>query len=304
MVKIASAYNGLVDADAIADGAMANASFYMHFPLRKKYPQPWVTPKQLADRGYLTPDGRVSFDDRDFIIFYVGDFDSAAWVYQSMCRLWDDPARGRIPLMWCISPIIDRRAPMALDYLRRTATRNDYFAAADNDAGYLNPGMLQEPRGISKLPSGLDAWARHCEPFYDRWGLTVTGFVIDGYAPGLNAAGLDCYARFSPNGIVPQQIPASLLHGNMPVIRAGYDLPHDPKKAADVIAERVKLRTIPFHTFRAILKSPGWYLQVHEALRTRNPKIELLDAPTFFELYRTYLKNNPDAARGKIKSPR
>jgi hypothetical protein len=31
-----------------------------------------------------------------------------------------------------------------------------------------------------------------------------------------------------------------------------------------------------------------------------NPKIELLDAPSFFELYRVYLKNTPDAAEGRI----
>ena len=304
LVKLASAYNGFIDGDALGFAAMANASFYMHFPLKKKYPQPWVTRGQLADRGYLTADGRVNFDGREFIIFYVGDYDAAAWVYQWMPAVWDHPDRGKIPLMWCISPVLERRAPMALDYLRRTATRNDYFATSDNGAGYLNPGMLQEPRAISALPCGLDAWARHCQPLYQRWGLTVTGFVIDGYAPGLNPAGLDCYARFSTNGIVPQQIPASLLHGDMPVIRAGYDLPHEVDKAARTIAERVHVRTIPFHWCRAILKKPDWYVRLHRKLATTAPKIELLDTPTFFELYRIYLRNNPQAARGKIESPR
>lgn len=304
LVRITSAFNAFIDADALGDAAMANASFYQHFPMKAHYPQPWKTRQELIERGYLTRDSQVRFDGRQFIIFYVGDFDSAAWVYQWMPKLWDDSDRGKVPLMWCISPIIERRAPMALDYLRRTASHADYFAAADNGAGYLNPGMLQEPRAISGLPSGLDLWGRHCQTHYRRWDLTITGFIIDGYAPGLNPAGLDCYARFSPNGIVPQQIPASLLHGNLPVLRAGHDLPGDPAQAASVIAERAAARSIPFHWFRAILKSPAWYAQVVAKLRTDHPEIELLDAPTFFELYRAWLEQHPDAAQGKIESER
>jgi len=296
--KIVSSYNGFMDADAIGFAAMANASFYMHFPLKDRYPQPWVTREDLRKRGYLTPDGKVDFKDREFIIFYVGDWDAAAWVYQYMPVVWDHKDRGKIPLMWCVSPVLERRAPHVLDYLRRTASPNDYFAAADNGAGYLNPGMLQEPRE-SGLPSGLDIWARHCKPLYDKWGITITGFVIDGFAPGLNQAGLDCYASFSPNGIVPQKIPPSLLHGDMPVLRADRDLGDSPEKAAQIIVERVKARQLPFTWFRAIIKTPEWYVRAYEAARAQNPKIELLDAPTFFELYRIYLQTNPEAAAGK-----
>jgi hypothetical protein len=298
--KIVSAYNGFIDADAIGMGAIANASFWMHYPLKNRYPQRWVTKDDLTSRGYLTEDGKVKFGGRDFIIFYVGDFDSAAWVYQFMPTGWDHPSRGKVPLMWCVSPVAERRVPMVLDYLRRTASPNDYFASADNGAGYLNPGMLQEPRPISGLPSGLDAWARHCEPIYRRWGITVTGFIIDGYCPGLNAKGLDCYARFSPNGIVPQKIPPTLLHGTLPVLRADADLPGDPERAIGTIIERVAYRDVPFHWFRAILQTPDWYAKVVEGVRARNPKIELLDGPTFFELYRIWLQNHPDAAAGKM----
>jgi hypothetical protein len=297
--KVASAYNAFMDPDAIGFGAMANASFFMHFPLKDEYPQRWVTHEQLRQRGYLTEQGCVNFDGRDFIIFYVGDYDSAAWVYQRTLDIWDDANRGKVPLMWCISPMIDRRAPMAMDYMRRTATANDYFAAADNGAGYLNPGMLQEPRAISKLPSGLEAWARHCDVFYRRWDITITGFIIDGYAPGLNQAGLDCYARFSPNGIVPQKIPPSLLHGNMPVLRADHDINSAPDESVERILDRVARRELPFHWFRNILQRPTWYVEVQRKLAVANPKIDLLDGPTFFELYRIYLKNHPDAAAGK-----
>ena len=295
--KVISAYNGFMDADAVGYGAMANASFFMHYPLRPSYEQNWVTRQDLAKRGYLDEEDRVQFDGRDFLIFYVGDYDCAAWLYQRMMDIWDDPARGQVPMMWCISPVLERRAPMAMEYMRRTATPNDYFASADNGAGYCEPGMLQEPRGISHLPSGLDAWARHCKPLYDRWGLTITGFIIYAHGPILNEAGLDCYASFSPNGIVPSRGPVSFLHKRMPVLRFDHDVNEgDPAQAARHVVDRVARRRAegcpPFHWFRNILKTPTWYVKTYDAIRQTNPKIELLDAPTFFELYRIYLESH------------
>jgi hypothetical protein len=229
------------------------------------------------------------------MIFYVGDYDCAAWLYQRTWDIWDDPARGRVPMMWCISPVLQRRAPMAMDYLRATASPKDYFASADNGAGYCEPGMLQEPRGISGLPSGLGAWGRHCRTFYDRWGLSITGFIIYAHGPELNEAGLDCYASFSPNGIVPSRGRATLLHKNMPVLRHDHDVNEsDPKQAAQHVIARIAQRRQaehpPFHWFRNILKSPSWYVEVVQQMRELNPKVELLDAPTFFELYRIHLQ--------------
>lgn len=295
--KVISAYNGYMDADAIGYGAMANASFFAHYPLEKRYPQQWVTRENLMDRGFLRPNGKVDFRGREFVVFYVGDYDCAAWLYQRAPDIWDDPNRGKVPLMWSISPILDRRAPMAMDYLRKSATANDYFAAADNGAGYCEPGMLQEPRGISGLPSGLDAWGHHNRKYFDRWGLSITGFIIYAHGPDLNEAGLDCYASFSPNGIVPQRGPATGLHRGMPILRHDHDVNEgDPGDAARHVVDRIARRRReglpPFHWFRNILKSPTWYVEVVDRMKELDPKVELLDAPTFFELYRIHLEEH------------
>lgn len=299
--RIISAYNAFKDADAIGLGALANSSFWQHFPLKNIYEQHWVTLQELQKRGYIDANRKVNFNGRNFIIFYVGDYDSSAWVTQTTPSIWDNPDRGKIPMMWAISPVLQERVPMVLHNYRATATANDYFVAADNGAGYLMPGMLQEPRVLSGFKSGLDAWAKHCKKYYEKWDLSITGFVIDGEAPGLDKNGLDCYASFSPNGIVPQKVPLTLLHGNMPVLRSDYDIvDHDPVKAANVIIDRISARPIKFHWFRAILKSPSWYVAINEELKKRNANVEILDAPTFFELYRLYLQQNPDAAQGNI----
>ncbi len=301
--RLIGAYNAFKDADAIGYGALANASFWQHFPLEEEYPQPWVTHAQLQERGLLTADGKVNTGGKQFIIFYVGDYDASSWVSQMASVKWDDPARGKLPLMWSVSPVLEERVPHALHYMRTTATGNDYFASADNGAGYLNPGMLQEPRPFSGLPSGTGAWARHCMPYYKRWGITVTGFIVDGYAPGLDRSGLDAYASFSPNGIVPQKTPSmAWLYGNMPILQADLDInDDDPKVAASRIVERVKERSarLPFHWFRNILKNPSWYVEVMDEVARLDKDIVLLDAPSFFELLRLYLKEQHPFAGGE-----
>lgn len=303
---IISAYNAYKDADAIGYGAMANASFWQHFPLQEKYSQKWVSHEELKAKGYLTKDGKVDFKGRQFYIFYVGDYDSSAWLYQRMPDLWEDPNRGKVPMMWAISPVLEKRVPMVMDYIRSTASENDYFVAADNGAGYINPGALcyskyyPDQRAISGLPDGLEVWKSHCKRYYNKWGLTISGFVIDGFSAGMGLSELDVYKEFSPDGVVVQTGPFSYLHRNMPVLRNDTDIVSDnPNEAADILLERAKARPIPFHWFRNILKSPTWYVQVHDAVEKKAPELELLDAPTFFELLRIYLKDNPDAANGK-----
>lgn len=290
--QVISSYNAFKDADAIGYGAMANASFWQHFPLENKYPQTWITHKDLINRGLLATNGKVDFRGRDFIIFYVGDYDATAWISQRTPSIWDDPNRGKVPLMWCVSPVLQQRAPHVMHNFRKTATKNDYFASADNGAGYLIPGELQEPR-LSGLPSGLDAWTKHCKTYYDKWGLSITGFIIDGNAQGLNKEGLDCYASFSPNGIVPQKVPLASIHKNMPVLQADLDVNDaDPKAAARIIVNRVKERNaIPFHWFRNILKTPTWYTEVIAEINRLDSNIVLLDGPSFFELLRIHLKD-------------
>ena len=223
---------------------------------------------------------------RNFLIFYVGDYDASSWVSQFTSLTWDDPNRGKVPMMWAISPVLQERVPHVLHNFRKTATKNDYFVASDNGAGYLSPGMLQEPRPISGLPSGLQSWAEHCKPYYEKWGLSITGFIVDGYAPGLNWEGMECYRSFSPNGIVPQKLSSwSMLFGNMPVLRADYDINDvEPKDAAVAIVNRIK--------------SPTWYVEVVEELKKIDDSICLLDAPSFFELLRIYLKETAPFAGG------
>jgi len=287
--EILSCHNAYMDADALGLCAMANASFFQHFPLEKRYPQPvTTTPEALRRRGLVDEAGAVR--PGRYVAFYVGDYDAAAWLYQYAQNVWDNPDRGRLPLSWAINPNLQERIAPALVYCRETASPNDTFIAGDSGAGYINPGHLDEPRRFSGLPSGVAAWRRHCEAYYRRWDLAVTGFVIDGYAPPMGRAGLDAYAAFSPGGIVGQKVAHRTLHGEMPVLRMASDLGDSEDGASAIIASRLRGRLPQFLVFRSILKTPTWHLRVVEGLRQRRPQgpVEIVDLVTLLALARQH----------------
>lgn len=286
--EILSCFNAYMDADALGLGAMANASFYRHFPLRERYPQqPAPTRDNLMARGILDPAGRIP--TRTFVAHYVGDYDAAAWLHRELPRMWRDPARGRVPLAWAFNPNLADRFPFGMAWARERATTNDFFVAGDSGAGYLNPGYLTEPRPHSGLPSGLATWERHCRSYYDRWDLGVTGFVIDGYAREMAGETWDAYTRFSPGGVVAQKVLVQGVRGTLPFLRMATDLSEDPTAAAREIRGLAAGRTPRFVVCRSILRTPTWYLQVSDQLRaSAGDSIQVVDLPALLWLVREY----------------
>jgi len=297
-VQVASAYNAYLDADAEGLDGMANASVFAHNPTADFYAQnPKPTVDDFRARGFVLPDGGVA--PRRYVMFYVGDYDSAAWLYHVVPRLWHDPNRGAVPLNWAFNPNLSQRMSPALVYTRSTRTPNDFFIAGDSGAGYLNPGMLQEPREFSGLPSGISAWREHCEPYFRRWDLSVTGFIIDGFAPGLNAEGKRAYSQFSPDGFAAQKIEPVGMVDNTPYIRMGIDLPRaSSDEAAAALESSLEGDTSrppfapEFHCFRTILQSPTWHKEVVDRTYADLPNaaVEFVDAYTFYGLLKLYLQ--------------
>lgn len=300
--EILSCFNAYMDADAPGLHAMANASVYQHFPLQATYPQPSPsTDAALRRLGYLDAQGHVV--PKNYAAIYAGDYDSAAWLYQRLPDLWEDPARGSVPLGWAFNPTLAARFPVGLAYARRTATPNDTFITGDSGAGYLNPGFLTPPRRWSDLPSGLPAWEAHSRREYKRWDLRVTGFIIDGNAPPMSDQTLRAYARFSPGGVVAQKIPERSLVDGVPFLRMGADL-SNPDEGAKSIAAAFPapaaggtLPTPGFHIFRTILWAPAAHRRMFDLLKQTRPDIEPVDPPTLLLLLKHKLEERPTPAR-------
>lgn len=289
--EILSCFNAFMDADALGLGAMANASFYQHFPLVARYPQnPKPTRASLQAMGLLDAQGRIA--PRCYVAHYVGDYDSAAWLYRMLPKMWRDPARGSTPLSWAFNPNLCERFPLGMAWAREQRTTNDWFVAGDSGAGYLNPGNLTPPRAHSGLPSGLAAWERHCRRFYEQWDISITGFVIDGYAPSMSSAELDAYARFSPEGIVAQQIPRQGVHNGMPFLRMKTDLQGSPAEAARTLQGFSQGTAPRFVVCRSILQTPTWYARVEQELqRLAGDPVKVVDLYTLLWLVREFATN-------------
>ncbi|MEI6915960.1 MAG: hypothetical protein WCL39_12560, partial [Armatimonadota bacterium] len=293
VVRILSAFNAYLDADAIGISALVNASFWSHFPLADRYVQnPSPTLSELQGKGYIDPDGSLA--PLGFTMFYIGDYDSAAWLYRREQELWQDPVRGAVPMGWAYNPNLSERFPVGLHYAFDKASRNDFFTAGDSGAGYVNPTMLIEPRPISGLPSCEDVWVTHCREFYQRFNYRITGFLINGHAGLLTNESERMTARFSPEGAVTQphwMKVSQHLTDNMPVAMQLGDLDWDEKQSAEFMAPYRTPGETQFLNFRTIMRSPGFIQGVSEeaqALR-RDAPFAMLDPSSFFSLLRRHL---------------
>jgi len=289
-VRLVSQFNAYIEADAAGLGAMANASVFQHYPLQARYPQPNPKPAvaQWQARGLVTADGRVA--KIFFVGHYAGDYDAPSWLYKAVPAFFRDPARGQVPPGWAFDPNLSDRAPQALAYAYRHATANDFFIAGDSGAGYLNPrGLTVRPD--SALPSGLRVWRDYCRRYFERWNMTITGFILDGSAGASTDTEFSAYRSFSPDGLGTHFEKAPAMRAGVPTCPE-HDLPDEPAPAADAIAGRAAALAgqTGFFWARSTLKSPAWFAEVSRRLRESHPDaaIEVVDPYTFFGLIRLH----------------
>ncbi len=289
--EILTSYNAYMDADAPGLHAMANASFYTHQPRKAEYKQANLpTLATLAQRGFLNPNGTVK--PKPYISIYVGDYDSAAWLYTMMPQVWDDAARGSIPLGWAFNPALEARFPTGLIYARESATKNDFFISGDSGYGYVNPGYLNDHRRWGGLPSGLDSWRNLNQAGFKRWDLGIVGFAIDGNAPAMDTATKEAYTRFAPAGVVAQKVPELSIVKDTPFLRMQSDLPHHNSDAAAHIVTRDSPKAeASFHIYRTILWSASDHSKLFSLIRSLRPDIEIVDPYTLMMLAKKSVGN-------------
>ncbi|HOE66300.1 MAG TPA: GxGYxYP family putative glycoside hydrolase [Candidatus Hydrogenedentes bacterium] len=281
---ILSAHNAILDADAVGPYSMANASAYRHHPLKKRYKQnPRPASRPLENKTY--------------VLVYMGDYDSAAWLSNSIAAIWDDPARGSLPIAWAFNPNLADRVPYVFDHVYRTKTANDWFIAGDSGAGYLNPTLLAGERRGSGLPNALELWVKHNTKRYARFGYSITGFVIDGFAGDMPLEVQLAYAKFSPDGVGMQLGFAAPLAGGAPFIRHVGDIYPDPPRgiaaAVDQMAGAAQPSGPQFLLFRMILQTPSTLRAIRDGLCEKYPdrNWEFCDPYTFFDLYKRSIEN-------------
>ncbi len=279
--EVLSAYNMIKDADAYGYCGLANASVYTLYPLKDKYHNP--RPKE-------TP----AFDpDVTYVLFYVGDYDAAAWTNRFIPRWYRDPKLGKNPLMWCFNMNLSDRIPQAFDFIHERFTENDYFEAGDSGAGYNNPRLLYPPRVHSDLPSGAEVWVEHNKKYFEKFDSHCIGFIIDGTSLTTEQEMADV-SRFADVGVgylsLGHKLPTKVVNGTV-------FLPHtsdigvehvDPDRAAETAVNCIRHspENKNFYLFRTILVSPSAHDEIMEKIREKMPerKFCFADPYTFFRL--------------------
>lgn len=285
--EVLSAYNAWLDADALEYAALCNASFFQHQHLKDVYPQEPVS-RRLSIR--IQGD---SVEPKNYVSWYVGDYDAAAWLWWNLPRLWEDQRRGEFPLSWAFNPVLAKRFAFGLHWARTHATANDIFVAGDSGAGYVNPRNLSAPRPHSDYPSGINRWEDHCKQWFYQWDLDTVGFIIDGHTDTMLAEGFDAYSRFSPGGFVfHRHENKGGLHQGIPWMRYNGDLPMGEDQSIEdawleELLPKMKEGGPHFHIYRAVLQSPSFYARVSQRLIAESPHpVEIVDIPLILQLWK------------------
>ena len=236
----------------------------------------------------------ATVEPANYLVWYVGDYDSSAWMYGRTPYTWDSPGRGIVPLAWAFSADARDRFPVIYNYLLKTRSARDFFIGADSGPAYGNPGWMDAPARTTWRHAGMRG-ARHLD--------TASGWLLDAQGP-LDPAHIEAVTPFYGDGIMMSAYNAptvddGALIDNAPIQRLGK---RDPGVSleADVIAKGtanpVKPTFTPWRTtqstFRAVAGDDAHnnenLVKISNSLVINNPtyKFRIVDPFTFFALMR------------------
>ena len=100
-----------------------------------------------------------------YVSFTFSEGDNIQYCQHHMRRLWNDPARGSIPIGWTISPILAQDIPVLAAYYMNTASPNDELVAGPSGAGYMHPSRWPDDQ--------LAAFLQQSGQLMQQMGLTT-----------------------------------------------------------------------------------------------------------------------------------
>ena len=176
-VAFITQYNFIKEADAAHPSWMTNASVYCQYEM---------TTEKFENNE--SPLEEVFDPDTRYFSFYLGDYDSSAWLKLMAPDCFESNQLGKVPMMWAFNPNLSDRVPMIFDYVYEKKTPLDYFTTGDTGAGYVFPSRLKD----------LDMWVDYNEDYLEKFDMDIVGFIIDDRALSLDI--LEAYADITPYG--------------------------------------------------------------------------------------------------------
>jgi hypothetical protein len=143
-------------------------------------------------------------EDKIYLTLTFTEGDNLQYMQHRLRRLWDDPARGRVPLNWSVNPLAWDVAPTILGYYLRTRTKNDTLIAGPSGAGYMSPDLWP----AAELP----AFLRQSATYMRRAGIEAVWILnrSHGESHSLSPATASAYrAEMAPVGVLLNYEPYS-----------------------------------------------------------------------------------------------
>lgn len=99
-------------------------------------------PANPLEQPLRAPAGEQGKSNTTYLSFTISDGDNLQYCQHHLLHLWQDPARGKLPLGWTIAPALQQVMPTLAAYYQRTATENDEFIAGPSGVAYVLPSHL------------------------------------------------------------------------------------------------------------------------------------------------------------------
>lgn len=287
--ELFSQYHGVGECDSVA----SNTSVFQHVSELASYKQ---TGNTKVDMSKYDP-------NMTYFMFYLGDFDSTAWLERYMPRLWEQSARGDLPIAWNINGSMSDSCKVFFNYMYDTATPNDYFVAGNNGAGYLNVEYLEkdkkDPKYAGKIiPDGVDTWKAYNKTIYSKYDLSINPFLIITNGNKWSDRVFKSLADVAPNGLgywnhnvgAPIKTITNSNGVSVPLVRQEYGVTNlnSEQEIYDYFLDHLTNSKYSssngMFNFKVTIVSPAILSSVINRLKKDHPekKFEVVDPYTFF----------------------
>jgi hypothetical protein len=81
-----------------------------------------------------------------YLSFTMSDGDNLQYCQHRLLKLWQDEARGSVPIGWTLTPLLSQCMPTMADYYINTATHNDEFLCSPSGLAYMYPSRWPRQR--------------------------------------------------------------------------------------------------------------------------------------------------------------
>nr|WP_249529749.1 GxGYxYP domain-containing protein [Paenibacillus brevis] len=136
------------------------------------------------------PSPQPKLNNKIYVTYTFSEGDNFQYNQHRMRILWDDPARGEVPINWTSSPLLYDAAPAILNYYRQTASANDLIIAGPSGAGYFYPAAWPE--------STFANYLKQSYKYMQKSGMDLTYALnrIDGQNVPLGSTYAKAYERY------------------------------------------------------------------------------------------------------------